>query len=233
MADPAATTWRIEHRRGTAQELHDAAVSDPVDGRAVVVQHVVGPALVLGSTQVASDVDLAALERGGVALARRRSGGGAVLLHPDDHVWVDLVVPAGDPLWDDDVERATWWVGDAWVDAIGRAAATVHRRGVSDPRAGRVACFAALGPGEVVVDGRKVLGISQRRTRAGARFQCVAYRTWTPTLLLDRLSAAGAGGGEWGDGAQGASLRRALVERAGAGLPPAWDVVEHLVPALP
>lgn len=237
----APTAWRVEHRRGTAQELHDAAASDPVDGRAVVVNHVSGPALVLGSTQPASHVDVAAIERSGMALARRRSGGGAVLLRPDDHVWVDLVIPADDPLADDDVERAAWWVGDAWVAALGRRSddpvTEVHRRGVSDRAAGRVACFAALGPGEVEVDGRKVLGISQRRTRSGARFQCVAYRVWEPELLLEVLGSAapasGRGGGEWGDGGSGEELRRALVERAGAVLPSGWDVVEHLVPHLP
>ncbi len=237
----AQSTWRVEHRTGTAQELHDAAASDPVDGRAVVVQHVVEPSLVLGSTQDAADVDAAALELAGLASARRRSGGGAVVLRPDDHVWVDLVVPADDPLHDDDVERAAWWVGDSWSRALGRRiddrATEVHRRGVSDRAAGRVACFAALGPGEVSLDGRKVLGVSQRRTRSGARFQCVAYRFWEPELLLDVLvptgRAAGLGGGEWGDGEPAAVLRRALVERAGAALPTGWDVVEHLVPHLP
>ena len=120
---------------------------------------------------------------------------------PGEHVWVDVVLPAGDPLADDDVERATWWLGHAWARALrlelvaegagglsadasavpvgtpasgqaasGQAAsgpAVLHQRGVSDRVAGRVACFAALGPGELSVDGRKVLGISQRRTRFG------------------------------------------------------------------
>ena len=41
-------------------------------------------------------------------------------------------------------------------------------------------CFAGIGGGEVIRDGRKVVGISQRRTRAGARFQCALYRHWRP-----------------------------------------------------
>ena len=48
-------------------------------------------------------------------------------------------------------------------------------------------CFGGLGPGEVTVGGRKVVGISQRRTRAGAVFQCAALVTWDPTPLLDLL----------------------------------------------
>ena len=36
-------------------------------------------------------------------------------------------------------------------------------------------CFAGVGPGEVLAGGRKLVGISQRRTRAGARFQCAVH----------------------------------------------------------
>ena len=53
-------------------------------------------------------------------------------------------------------------------------------------------CFAGVGPGEVLVDGAKVVGISQRRTRAGARFQCAVMRTWDPSELA-RIFAPG----EW------------------------------------
>ncbi len=49
------------------------------------------------------------------------------------------------------------------------------------------ACFAGLGPGEVTIGGRKAVGISQRRTRAGARFQCVAYERWDPGPLAALL----------------------------------------------
>ena len=42
----------------------------------------------------------------------------------------------------------------------------------------RQVCFAGIGPGEVTVDGRKVVGLAQRRTRAGALFQCAALLKW-------------------------------------------------------
>lgn len=220
--------WRIEHRRGTAQELHDRSVSEPIDGRAVVVQEVVAPALVLGSTQSGDGLDHGARSAAGVGLARRRSGGGAVLLHPGDHVWIDLVVPAGDALWEPDVMRATWWVGDAWRIALGLDdrcevdGAVVHRGAVVDRVAARAACFAAVGPGEIVVGGRKVLGVSQRRTRAGARFQCLAYRSWDPEPLVSMLGRSLSDAGA-------SALRRRVASAVG----PGWSVVEDLVPSLP
>jgi len=48
-------------------------------------------------------------------------------------------------------------------------------------------CFAGRGPGEILVDGRKVVGISQRRDRSGARFQCTALLAWPADVLVDLL----------------------------------------------
>ena len=49
-------------------------------------------------------------------------------------------------------------------------------------------CFAGKGPGEVfAADGSKIVGISQRRTRDWARFQCVVSLKWRPELLRELL----------------------------------------------
>jgi lipoate-protein ligase A len=37
------------------------------------------------------------------------------------------------------------------------------------------------------VEGRKVVGISQRRDRSGARFQCTALLAWPTDVLVDLL----------------------------------------------
>ena len=52
-------------------------------------------------------------------------------------------------------------------------------------------CFAGLGPGEVTVGGAKVVGISQRRTRHAARFQCAALLRWDVVGILRLLSLPG------------------------------------------
>ena len=152
---------------------------------------VIRPAVVLGSTQPASDVDRAAAARAGYDVVRRRTGGGAVLAEPGTLAWVDVVVPRPDPLWEDDVGRSFWWLGGVWaaaLAALGLGRAEVHRGGlVSTPWSAKV-CFAGLGPGEVAVGGRKVVGMAQRRTRAGALFQCAVPLEWRPERLLDVLS---------------------------------------------
>ena len=177
-------SWRVERRSLSAAAFHALDLPDPAE-RAVWVADPTGPALVLGSTQPATDV------RPGVDIdvVRRRSGGGAVLVIPGDVLWVDVIVPSGDALWDDDVARASHWLGDAWAAALGELGVDgeVHRGRLVRSPWSAVVCFAGVGPGEVSVDGRKAIGISQRRTRAAARFQCAALARWDPSALADLL----------------------------------------------
>jgi hypothetical protein len=42
----------------------------------------------------------------------------------------------------------------------------------------------------VTIDGKKAVGISQRRTRVAARFQCVAYERWDPQPLVAAMGIA-------------------------------------------
>ena len=142
-------------------------------------------AVVIGSTQPESVV------APGVNAVRRRSGGGAVLVEPGALVWVDVLVPAGDRLWEHDVGRAFAWLGRAWVAALadaGVAGAEVHEGPLVTNGWSELVCFAGLGPGEVTVDGAKVVGMCQRRTRAGALFQCAALIDWQPRRMLDHLA---------------------------------------------
>jgi lipoate---protein ligase len=179
---PPSTAWSVEHHRGPAAAHHGLDVPDPAH-RAVWAFTLDGPALVLGSTQRADDVDEVAAARLGVDVVRRRSGGGAVLLEPGDVAWIDVIVPRGDPLWNDDVAVAAEWLGRVWVaalDDLGVAGGEAHRGGLACGALGSVVCFGGTGPGEVLVGGGKVVGISQRRTRAGARFQCSVPLRWRP-----------------------------------------------------
>lgn len=166
--------WRVERTRGSAAEFHARTLPSPA-GRTVWVHEVDRPALVLGSAQPDHDVDASAARAAGVEVVRRRSGGGAVLLVPGEVVWVDVVVPVGDRWWEADLGRSFAWLGEVWAEALGALGMTglaVHH---GPPRrtawSDRI-CFAGVGSGEVTVaGGAKVVGLSQRRTRAAARFQ--------------------------------------------------------------
>ncbi len=166
--------WVIEHRLGTAADLHALAIPEPVAPTMWICEPT-APALVLGSAQ-AHTLDLSGPP--GVDLVVRRSGGGAVLLVPGACTWVDFLLPVGHHLWDDDVGRAAHWVGELWARSLRRvgAEATVHAGGMVRNRWSHLVCFAGIGPGEVLdPQGAKLVGVSQRRTRTAARFQTVAY----------------------------------------------------------
>jgi lipoate-protein ligase A len=188
--------WRVEHVALDVSTAHEADLTGPGATRLVRVHEITRPALVLGSTQRESDVDETAAAAAGVDVVRRHSGGGAVLLAPGDVLWLDVVVPAGDALWHPDVAVAFEWLGEAWVHALaaeGVVGTAVHRGALVRTHWSDVVCFAGLGPGEVTRYGAKVVGISQRRTRHAARFQCAVLARWDvvgiATLLgLDRAA---------------------------------------------
>lgn len=187
------SSWAVEARRGTAQDHHACPLPEEPQ-RSVWVCTVDHPALVLGSAQPRELVDDRVAELLGIQVVKRRSGGGAVLVVPGEVAWVDVILPVGDPLWDDDVSRSGLWLGRLWqaaLDDLGLAQTKVHTGPLSSGRLGRKVCFGAVGPGEVTLDDRKLVGVSQRRKRRGARFQCAVYRRWEPELLARLLRLNG------------------------------------------
>lgn len=231
--------WAYETVSGSAAELHQR--SSDFSRRLVRVNHVVRPAVVLSSTQSVDVMDMRTVERLGLDVVKRSSGGGLVHLGVEEQLWVDFFLPRGDELWVDDVGRSSDWLGRAWVrafDSIGLEGAEVTAGRWSDPEIGRIVCFAATGPGEVVIDGRKLVGVSQRRTRQGARFQSTLYRTFDPGTVMSTLD----------ESFIGREVYRRLADRLASGvvaldqlLSPAvtsgvddvvptllWELVEHL-----
>jgi len=181
------SNWECEWPLGSVAERH---LRDPgFDSRRVLLHEVDRPTLVLGSAQRDGRwvPDEGRLQSAGCDLVRRRSGGGGVLLRPGHVFWADVLLPRGDVLWDDDVGRSGLWLGDVWSAVLGGLGlfAEVHRGPLVRGDWSEVVCFAGLGPGEVSVNGRKVVGISQRRSRQGARFQCAALLEWRPQEMVD------------------------------------------------
>ena len=177
-------SWKVYIEHVSAGEQHGR---DLVAERAVWDVRITQKAMVLGSRQDESLLNGELCSRDGIEVVRRRSGGGIVFLAPGEHVWLDVVVPRGDELWSDDVAQASWWLGDVWVqtlNALGENNVSVHHESLSSDAWGDLLCFAGVGPGEVVQQDdeslSKLVGISQRRTRDYARFQCTIYTKWNP-----------------------------------------------------
>jgi lipoate---protein ligase len=130
--------------------------------------------LVLGSAQ--------RVEAPGASL-RRSTGGGAVSC--DDHyLMLDVVLPRGHPLVIDDVGQSYRWLARALQAALrerGAALRAVTPREaaslpVAERAAARLACFAGSGSYELVTaDGRKLVGLAQRRRGGAALLQAAAY----------------------------------------------------------
>ena len=158
---------QFERVTGSAASLFAAPWPTDLTRRAVRCITVDAPTIVVGNSQPAvPDV--------GVAVVKRRSGGGAVWLD-DDMVWFDVWVPTSDPCWSADVGRASWWIGDVATSVLasfGLTGLVTHRGAMVLHSRSRDVCWLGLGAGEVHdAGGRKVVGIAQRRMQAGALFQ--------------------------------------------------------------
>ena len=143
------------------------------------------PALVLGVGQPRDDFDAAACQRAGLPIVRRSSGGTAVLAD-DGLLNLDVVLPAAHRLGHRDVVRAYAWLGAALARALrrlgwaaGAIAPEEARRDTAALRADehpgatvlRRTCFGGWSHYEVLVGGRKVVGLCQVRRRAGTLYQ--------------------------------------------------------------
>ena len=136
------------------------------------------PALVLGRGAGAPQVDMAAARASGVAVVRRTSGGGPVLWDAG-LVGLDVILPPGHELAPADVVETYRWLGEAvarGLRALGLPGVAVvevprARAAARAPGPAAAACYGGISPFEVLVEGRKVLGLSQARRRPGTLLQ--------------------------------------------------------------
>lgn len=151
-------------------------------------------ALLLGSAQRPAELDRDACAAAGVALYRRFSGGGVV--HSAGLLSLDLAVPREHPLFRGDVTESYRWLGQVWAAALRGLGLDARLLPVEEARADTQAldpllkkvCFGGLSPYEVLVGGRKLVGLAQIRRRGGALLQCGVYLRWEPwrtAALLD------------------------------------------------
>jgi lipoate---protein ligase len=183
--------WDVRRRSGTTRELVDSP-QDVAGRRVACICRPTDSAVVLGSCQRRGEIDEVAVADRRFSVVKRRSGGGAVVVAPDAQAWVDLFVPSDDPIFDVDVGRAAYWVGDLWAATLLLSGVTaspvVPVRSLQPTRWSRLVCYSGLGAGEVIVAAKKVVGVSQRRDRTGAWFFTMAVVADTQAALVDLLA---------------------------------------------
>ncbi len=169
------------------RDLYDYSDIRGLTQATMFVAHVARPTLVLGGSQSVDVVNLSTLSS--TSIRRRRGGGGLVLLRPLD-VWIDWWIPADDVRWVQDVRATSYQAGAWWVQALGgeiEGSLSVHRGPLVGDLTLRPVCFAGRGPGEVFVDERKVVGLTQWRVREGTFLSTVFPREDT-RVIVDYLA---------------------------------------------
>jgi len=132
--------------------------------------------LVLGSRQSEEIVDRHAAGRAGLEIVRRRSGGGAVLVDANHSVWIDVEVGIEDVRYCAEPMAMMAKVGQWWMEALRFLNCCPpdlwqFEGAMECDAGGDVICFAGRAHGELMVGESKLVGLSQRRTRDGARVQ--------------------------------------------------------------
>lgn len=182
--------WQVHEWNGSARDFHGR---DLPMSTALWLVRAHSPAVVLGSSQREDVVDVVAANEAGFDVFKRRTGGGAVLVDATA-LWVDVMLPRDHRLWTDDVSASMLWLGESWARVLTQLSSSttfvVHRGAMVRSALSDAVCFAGRAPGEVCVGDEKIVGISQRRSREGARFQCVVYTTWS-SHWIDVLSGNG------------------------------------------
>ena len=208
---------------GTVAELHGL---DPFSEDRPVVPEVwwcrpTDDAIVIGSRQSTDLVDERACRRAGLTVVRRRSGGGAVVMRRESSLWVDIVLPSG--VAPDDVRGSMVWIGECWRDVMAPVVEVpleVHRGGMRCSDWSDLVCFSGVGPGEVLIGTDKLVGLSQRRTRAGVRVQGLVYTESVvheyPELLRGPLPGTAPEGQAWHPGLDRGAIAAALAGRISA-----------------
>jgi lipoate-protein ligase A len=149
----------------------------------VFVAQVDRATLVLGGNQSADVLDPSLDSARSVR--RRRGGGGLVLLRPED-LWIDWWIPQGDVRWSHDVRVSSIQVGAWWAHALRTRApgdVRVHEGPLEGEVDFRLVCFAGRGPGEVFINERKTVGLTQWRVREGVFVSTVLHAGPTTDVL--------------------------------------------------
>ncbi len=181
--------FSVVYQTGMTEQLVNRIY--PLSCRSVVVCDPVDAALVVGSSQNEVEIRSSLSNNINYNVVKRRSGGGAVLVLPGKQIWIDVFIPKEDPLYVEDILEAPLWLGQLWsktINSVYNKDNTEVYRGRLIGSLSKLICFSGLGPGEVLLEGQKIVGISQRRIRSGTWFYTMLDLYDTQLQLYDLLN---------------------------------------------
>lgn len=146
------------------QDWNERALAEPVREPVLRFWRHAQAGVVLGASQYKL---LPSLPSSGVAIVARRAGGGAVLAGP----WMlsaSVLLPPEHAIARAGISRGYEWLGTHFAGVL-RAWGVAAQPAPEKRDAGALAwaCFAGVSPWEVLLDGRKIVGLAQRRSRTG------------------------------------------------------------------
>ncbi len=238
--DPLAAGLASLDAEGHGRLMDLATEQVASSGRPVLLASTwIRPTIVVGSAQPDASILVECCRRDGLAVERRRSGGGAV--YCDGRLLgVDLVVPVDRVVGGQDVTESyrTW--GEAWISALaplgvrGRLATVDEARQQDALRreVARSACWAALSPYEVLAGTPvgKLVGFSQRRRRGLILLQAGIACAGSQARVLPYLALAGDARAD----AESAMATAMSLERLGVELGPddLWEAIRPVLRAV-
>ncbi len=185
--------WRVLVADAPAQVCHDYEPDDR-DARVLLLCRPTSRSVVLGAAQKADLFEASVLSSQGFELAKRSSGGGAVIVEPKGQLWAHLFIRPDDRLWENDVLVAFDWIGElsvAFFEFLGLNDVSVSRTKGQSAGLSRLICFAGVGLSEATWRGKKISGVSQRRRRNYASFQFQLLLGDNQSQLVDLLDLSG------------------------------------------
>ncbi|MEC7845629.1 MAG: hypothetical protein VX754_07330 [Actinomycetota bacterium] len=179
--------WVIEDKQSTTSFAHAATLAEWETPTVWIIKPE-DSCIVLGNSQREKPfLDISYIESEGLNITSRCSGGGAVLVSPGDLLWVDVFIPKNSRLWHDDIKQAALWLGEIWVAALRSISidCIMNTQSLLRSPLTDLVCFAGKAPGEVFINDQKIIGISQRRSNKGTRYQCALALKWNPAHLIN------------------------------------------------
>lgn len=147
------------------------------------------PAFSFGYFQkISNEIDVTRCEAHGVELVRRMTGGG-IVVHGWD-VTYSIVVPHGNGVIPGDISKSYCWIANRLLSGFHRIDVPAALQGSEfrESEVGPNTCLANPARHDLMLDGKKIAGVSQRRNRVGAVYQGYIALNMPPAEILSLAS---------------------------------------------